>query len=81
MTGITVELNYAGYVARLAGRATERIDLPGGSTLDAVLEHVIARCELTPGQARQLYLRVEGEMRTTLVDGDRVLVGVLLGGG
>ncbi|HCC33713.1 MAG TPA: hypothetical protein DEQ28_07460 [Clostridiales bacterium] len=81
MESITVELSYAGYIARLAGRATERIELPGGSTLQAVLEHVTARCGLTPTQARQVYLRVEGGMGTTLVDGDRVLVGVLIGGG
>jgi molybdopterin converting factor small subunit len=81
VASISVELNYAGYVARLAGRAAERLELPGGSTLDDVLRHVIARCQLNPGQARQLYLRVEGETRTALADGDRVLVSVLIGGG
>ncbi|HSW10044.1 MAG TPA: hypothetical protein VLK32_03955 [Bacillota bacterium] len=81
MGTITVEVSYAGYVARLAGAATERIELPGGATLQTVLEHVTKRCQLTPAQARQLYLRVEGGMRTALLDGDRVLVGVLIGGG
>ncbi len=81
MATISVELVYAGYVARLAGKAAERMELPGDSTLDDVLQHVTSRCELSPGQARQLYLRVEGQTRTTLADGDRVLVGVLMGGG
>ncbi len=80
---IEVELKYVGYLAMRAGRSREKLVLEEGTRADQILDHVLERCDLAPEQGRHLFVNVNGSLQRTRVlrDGDRVAVGIMVGGG
>ncbi len=75
-----IDVTFTGPVRRPWSETSRTIPLFDGETAAALLK----RLGFTPAESRMLWIAVNGEMTTleqTLNDGDRVTVGLRLGGG
>ncbi|MBT9172680.1 MAG: hypothetical protein DDT21_01066 [Syntrophomonadaceae bacterium] len=84
---ITVEVEYLGFAAGLAGKKEEQLTLEDEYSLQALLQSVFNRCPQLSGVSGGLIVAVnkrvvqpDGETRS-LDDGDRVSVGLKISGG
>jgi len=84
---ITVQVEYLGFAAGLAGKKDEQLTLEDENSLLAQLEFILNNCQPLSRIRSSLIVAVnrkviqpDGEKRT-LVDGDRVSIGLKVSGG
>jgi molybdopterin converting factor small subunit len=87
---IKVDVEYLGLIARYAGREDERFTLPEGANVQSLVTAVLARHETLNKGKGALFVAVNKKAlpshppawrEHTLLDGDRVVIGVKIIGG